>query len=666
MYLSPISGARGTMSSGWNRREVLTTLGSSAAAAVCAPPVSALAWWQPSPASALECLQPGPSGFPLKPAVTGFPLESAVTGFRAAAAGARGLVPTGIMRDAYLHLIDGIVRFFVSAQDARGAIIDPYEQKERQYSTPAFALAGATLCAAKPDPALLAAVVKAMQASCADLADGKAADGHADFFTVLLMHADRILAPLAGEAASAAWRRDLGRIVPEQIYRRQPTDKAINNWNLVAVAGEWMRTRAGLGVSESWIEASLERQMPLFTDCGMYRDPNDPMAYDHFARLWALDLMDEAYHGAQAAALETILERGAWASLLMQSPWGELPCGGRSAHHQWNEAEQAVTYESFARRFMARGDRLAARACKRAAHLATSSIRRWIRPSGELWVVKNRMDPRRRHGYESYSFHSQYNLLTAAMLAIAWARADDTIAEGPCPGDTGGFVVTLQPAFHKVVANAGGTYVEIDTGADAHYNPTGLLRVHHRDVPPETLSDGVSPAVSYTVPSKPERSLALGPAWRDRAGTWHALAEHAGADLDPAAVTPISVTAARVEFEIVYRGRLRGGATSVVERVTITPGRVDISHRVEGDVDAVRHYWPFLVTDGDTPSTVSTRGATASVTRGGGTIEFTALTPGAAVSRLGVSLPCRNGFMDGFVSETPERTTASQLTLRRS
>ena len=49
--------------------------------------------------------------------------------------------------------------------------------------------------------------------------------------------------------------------------------------------------------------------------------------------------------------LETLVERGAWTSLFMQSPWGELPCGGRSAHHQWNEAQQAVTFESWASRF---------------------------------------------------------------------------------------------------------------------------------------------------------------------------------------------------------------------------------------------------------------------------------------------------------------------------
>ena len=32
----------------------------------------------------------------------------------------------------------------------------------------------------------------------------------------------------------------------------------------------------------------------------------------------------------------------------MQSPNGELPTGGRSAQHQWNEAQQCVSYEIWA------------------------------------------------------------------------------------------------------------------------------------------------------------------------------------------------------------------------------------------------------------------------------------------------------------------------------
>jgi len=555
-----------------------------------------------------------------------------------------------------------VVDFFARHQDARGAIIDPCEKAEKQYSTPAFALAGAALCSAGERVVALEPVVRAMSFACSSLTDGNAADGHADFYTVLLMHADRLLAPLVPESMSSAWRRDLARIVPERVYRRQPTDATTNNWNLVAAAGEWMRTKAGLGDSLPWIEASLGRQVELFTPWGMYRDPNDPMAYDHFARLWVLDLLDEGYRGRHAAAVEALVERGAWTSLLMQSSSGELPCGGRSAHHQWNEAQQAVTFESWASRFAQRGDTAAAGACKAAAMQCRFSISRWHRPSGAYWIVKNRFDPAARHGYESYSFQSQYNLLMAAMLAIAWIRADDSIAYAPCPAMVGGFAFAIQPAFHKVFANADGTYVEIDTGADLHYNPTGILRVHRGFAPPpETVSDGVSAAATYQLPSKPTRSVALGPEWRDRSGVWHALADHGREDLDPAEFHLRSASPQKVEFTVTYHGRLRGGATAIAEHVVVTPGRVDIEHRVDGDVDAVRQCWPMLVTDGQKPSVIAVAGKTASVMRDGRGFRFEALTDGAVVSRLGLSEPCRNGYMDSCVAQVSGRTARSKI-----
>ena len=589
-----------------------------------------------------------------------FPLAGVVRQFREdqARAEQRAWSAGGIV---HLGETDRIVGFFARHQDARGAIIDPYEHVEKQYSTPAFALAGAALCSAGQQVLPLSAVVRAMSFACASLADGKAADGHADFYTVLLMHADRLLAPLVPESTSAAWRRDLARIVPERIYRRQPTDATTNNWNLVAVAGEWMRTKAGLGDSLPWIEASLDRQLDLFTPWGMYRDPNDPMAYDHFARLWALDLLDEGYRGRHAAALEELLERGAWMSMFMQSPYGELPCGGRSAHHQWNEAQQAVTFESWASRFAKRGDLAAAGACKWAASNATMAMSRWRRPSGELWIVKNRMDPAARHGYESYSFHSQYNLLTAAMLAIAWTRADARIAHAPCPAHVGGFAFAIQPAFHKVFANVPEFYLEFDTGADLHYNPTGLLRVHRFGVRPETLSDGVTAAASYQLPRKPTRSMVLGPEWRDRAGTWHALADHGRDDLEHAEFALDSASTRRVQFHVTYRGRLRGGATAIAERVVVTPERVEIEHRVDGDVDAVRQCWPMLVTDGARPSVITLAGKTASVTRESRRLRFEVLTDGAVVSRLGLSEPCRNGKMDACVAQGQGRTIRSVI-----
>jgi hypothetical protein len=56
---------------------------------------------------------------------------------------------------------------------------------------------------------------------------------------------------------------------------------------------------------------------------------------------------------------------------------------------------------------------------RRAAALSLNSLRRWKRPEGEWWIIKNRYDPALRFGYETYSMFSSYNLLPASMLATA-------------------------------------------------------------------------------------------------------------------------------------------------------------------------------------------------------------------------------------------------------
>jgi hypothetical protein len=142
---------------------------------------------------------------------------------------AAGIEATGLGRDEYLRLIHGGTRFFAEHQDDRGAIIDPYELKERQYSTPAFALAVGALCASGRDRSLLPAAARAMTAACGDLAAGKTADAHADFYTVLLIHADRLLGRLAPPDAVERWRADLRAVAPERVYRFQPTAEKVQN-----------------------------------------------------------------------------------------------------------------------------------------------------------------------------------------------------------------------------------------------------------------------------------------------------------------------------------------------------------------------------------------------------------------------------------------------------
>jgi hypothetical protein len=566
---------------------------------------------------------------------------------------------TNLDRREYLRLANGIVRFFVRHQDARGAIIDPFEGKERQYATPAFACAAAVLSTSGYAVDLLPYCMKAMDAATSDIAAGRVADNHADFSTVMLMHAFNVLrrGPVP-EARIREWQENLRRIVPERVYRVQPDSPRITNWNLVAVSGEWMRYRAGLSPDTRWIEASLARHMSEFTAFGMYRDPNDPLAYDHFARYYVVNMLEHGYNGRYAALLDELMERGAWTSLFMQSPHGELPCGGRSAHHQWNEAEQTMTYETYARRLARRGRMAAAGAFKRAARLALGSIGRWVRPSGELWIVKNRFDPALRHGYETYSFHSQYNLLTAAKLAVAYLRADDRINERPCPADTGGFAFVLQPAFHKIFANAGGMYLEIDTRADAKYNPTGLLRVHRAGVDPQlSISDGATTRCAYHVPQRPSRALAIGPAWRDRAGAWHALAEHDAEALRDAEVKVLRESPAQVEFEVVYRGTLRGGATIVRQRFRVSPSRIEVADTVEGEITGRRQYFPLLVTDGQrhTRIAVSGRRATAAF-EGTSTHAYEIRDEESTLARLGTAEPFRNGLLDAAWAESARPT----------
>jgi hypothetical protein len=577
-----------------------------------------------------------------------FPLSPQVTQFlRDARAPSRA---TGISARDYLAVAGGIVRFFQTSQDANGAIIDPFEKRERQYATPAFACAAAALVASGMAPEMRAPAERAYAWAAKTLSEGQAADHHEDFFTVLLMHAHEML----------AGRRDAGSpkvagppalpgippFDPLKVYR--DVKDTPHNWNVVAISGEFLRLRAGFSASDAFVEGFLGRQLANFNEFGMYRDPNDPMAYDLFPRLWLSDMLAHGYAGRHQAALEALLERGALASLFMQSPLGELPAGGRSGAHQWNEAQQAATFEIMAQRF-ANGTGIHAcpgqarprdrREClsrlagafKRAARLALLSLRRWVRPSGELWIVKNRFAPEERFGYDSYSFHSQYNLLAAAMLAIAWRYADENIVEGATPAETGGFAFQVRSGFDKVFANAAGSFVEYELNGDPHYNPTGIIRVHFPGG--ALLNDGAVAHPSYTTARyQPSISLALGPVWESAA-----LSDRARSAAGRPDVRLLHQDRGSVEFEVSYAD----SACSVSERVSLRPGAV----RVKDQVSCAKLTGaniPFLVTDG---------ARTFDAEPGVNTI-----THNAKARRLRVAVPTRYGLLDAIRIEAPGNT----------
>ena len=77
--------------------------------------------------------------------------------------------------------------------------------------------------------------------------------------------------------------------------RRRGQATGGGNWTVVALSGEWLFHQQGLRPDTKFIEESLGLQSREFADTwGLYHDPNVPMAYDLFPRLWASDMVARA------------------------------------------------------------------------------------------------------------------------------------------------------------------------------------------------------------------------------------------------------------------------------------------------------------------------------------------------------------------------------------
>ena len=398
-----------------------------------------------------------------------WPLEGTRDYVKQLAANAPLRAPTGLKRADYLTTIRGVVEYFRRFQHQQnGSIIDPDRGVETQYATPCFAFACATVWSAGLDDSLLPNCSAAVTAASHELATRTCADGHCVFFMKPLMFAYRLLAGTVDAPTKAAWDANLEAMDPYRDFG-WPT----NNWGLVGTL-DMLRTdlitRFG---NSSWWTAMLDFQLSepqtTLTPNGLYQDHTgasglNPLPYDTFPVSGYLTVMlREGYNGSHAPLLEEVTARAAWTHLLMQSPWGEIPTGGRSSQHTWNEAVSAVAYEVFATKFAAAGDAASACMFQRAARQSHAAVRRWQDPAtGLLQIVKNRFPSQARWGYEEYSYVSNYNLLPAAMLSAAhlYADAADAIPECSTPADVGGYVVEL-PEHHLVIANAGGVYVVV-------------------------------------------------------------------------------------------------------------------------------------------------------------------------------------------------------------
>src|SRR5262249_25167637 len=154
------------------------------------------------------------------------------------------------------------------------------------------------------------------------------------------------------------------------------------NWNIVSDSGEFLRRKDNLVPPDradaqlAYLERCLQGHTVHFTPLGLYEDPGAPLAYDAFSRLWLEDMLaDGAYDGKLAPRIPDFLKTGGLSPLLLLSPSGEWANGGRSAFHNWNEAEIAAICEMNAIKWKSQNPAVAG-AFKRAAHLAFQSVAR--------------------------------------------------------------------------------------------------------------------------------------------------------------------------------------------------------------------------------------------------------------------------------------------------
>ncbi|WP_271783516.1 hypothetical protein [Aquimarina algiphila] len=498
---------------------------------------------------------------------------------------------TGLKRNDYLEIIEKQVRAMLKYQNSKGRIIDPVEKVEKYYTTPCFAHSIAVLAFSgklkKTDP-LFESGVKALTESLNDMVNNRVNGNHGDFYTWPVMLAYENFKPFVNKEVLNSWNTSLKSIDISKLYAFYNKEKAMN-WILVHASGEFLRAKNKF-TSHEYVERMLGFQLSNFTNSGMYNEGGNPLSYDLFARHYLAGVLQLGYKGKHAEVLQDNLWRGAWTSMFLQSPFGELPAGYRSSHHIWNEAEQCVLFEIYASAYSDLGKKEEAGAFKRAAMLSLNSIKQWIREDGSGYVVKNRFPIENKHGYERYSVHTCYNMLATSMLAQAWQFSNDEINELPAPSDIGGFVIPILKPFHKIFANANGTYLEYETNGDQKYNPTGIIRSHIKGGHPQLgPSNGIAPLFSGE-----NTYMATGPLWENSDGTWSSLAE---LKMNPSNVEILEENTHNVEFKITY-DIAPEKSQSITEIISIKDHKIIVETEFKGFEGKKRISWPMLTNDG--------------------------------------------------------------------
>ncbi|MEK4054222.1 glycosyl hydrolase [Paenibacillus sp. FSL F4-0087] len=585
-----------------------------------------------------------------------------------------------------LALVESVARAYTPYQDSSGAIIDPFSEAERYYSTPAYAMAASVLVQAGHMD-LLASAASALSHSIDVVVKGCAPDHHPDFFPVLMMRAYILLKPHMPEQAKI-WAEALKKIQPEQDYvftmSKMNNPNRMINWNAIMISGEYLRLREHLASEGTdWMDRYLNLyHLPRFTPLGLYQDgpldrPNCPFSYD-IATRYHLDVMLEAgYDGACAGELKEQLRHGAFSTLLTLSPLGEIPPRGRSSQHQWNEAAAAYVCSAHATQALQAGDRVMAGAFARAANRCFEAVERWKMDDGRLKIVRNEYAPEARHGYEIYTNHTGYNLWTAAALAHAClSDPGEDVTEIYLPSEVGNRVLQADGWFETIIASVPGQQMILHTAMNDPYTVPGLVRIQQVGLPGLIGPSAAGHVQSgFTEFAEGEVGpLSYCPVWKTADGNWHSLAGGipSGIDYDRDAGIDPAEGGGSILFETVdqevrddsaspegydrkhqdqanaFTVTLLGpltGLDSLRTRYVQQADLLTVTYEFDGELEAVGALIPLMFSDGREQAVIThSKQAVRSEYRGA-YVESTVLDEGATIHLKEQPVASRNGLL---------------------
>ena len=557
--------------------------------------------------------------------------------------------PLSTPRTAYLDVIEPLVDYWSSHQTATGAIVDPWRGREIQYSTPAFAYGVATIVKGRGRNDLKPVALLAMDHSVRSFTEGYSADSHGNFFSIFIAATLPLVVPYAPAKQVSEWKTLLSNYDVDSVYALKRKD---NNWSACAYVGEMLMTARGLRNSAPFCQEHLGPFVSRhFTEpSGLFWESESPMAYDVWTRGFFEYMLLKAVP-EDVGMLEEALQRGGVSSLFLQSPSGELPTGGRSSLHTWNEAAQSLVFEARALRASKERPELEP-IFRRAARRSLLSIQQWVRDSGDVWVVKNTRRFVERHGFHYYSNHSNYNMILMGFLSLAYELATD----GPellTPAEVGGYTFWTGSRTKKFVGNCKGLHVLVDA-VDIDSVPKGLTRIHRLGMnsclgPNEGVALHQHGQNNHNPPDYP---VAVGPGW----GPSFTLAQALSVGVS---VTEETSTSDLVEFGLAWNGHLMG-PSQVLEHFRLTPAAVEYTVQLENWNLDQKIIVPLFHGDGTKQASTSVVGCTVRLAYASQSQSFG--FPGCSSITISPHVyDSHSGYFRHLTAEFPPRDTMKMI-----